>query len=303
VIGRDIYVSAAGSAMDFYTRPGLDGKGAARIHTDTEGDFTAVTVWQGYAVFFKEGRVCRLLGSRADSLTLQESTGVGIPAPLGDTLCEVGDALYYCAAGGVYRYRGQEPERVASFGGLGVTAGCGGTDGSAYYLSVQTSNGPRMSLYLPDEGVWYPEDGTRAAAMLTYGGFLCVQDGEGRLWMTSSDGRWPACPFDETAQAGQIASSVTLTADRFGEPAGFRLTGVSIRATGAVGGTLRVWGTYTAGERTETCLLATYAGGFSDRLLRVPLIPRLCDGVTLRLDMTGDWVLHAVTRVYETLPL
>jgi hypothetical protein len=301
VIGRDIYVSAAGSATDFYTRPGTEGKGAARISTDTEGDFTALTVWQGYVVFFKEGRIYRLLGSRADSFTLQDHTDVGIPAPLGDTLCEVGGALYYCAAGGVYRYRGQEAERVSSLGGLCALAGCGGTDGYAYYLSVQTSDGPRMSLYLPEEGVWYPEDGMRAAVMLTFGGFLCAQDGEGRLWLTSSDGRRPACPFDEVAQTGAVRASMTLAADHFAEPESFRLTGLGIRATGAAGGTLRVWATYTAGEATETCLLAAYQGGFSGRLLRVPVIPRLCDGVTLRLEMAGDWVIHAISREYEPL--
>jgi hypothetical protein len=301
---KSIYVSAEGSATDFFSSKGSDGRGAVILSADGEGDLTACAPWQGYVIFFKSDRVYKLLGNRADSFVLQERTAVGIPGALAGTLCEVGGELYYCSGGCVFRYRGQDPEQGAPLVGGAATEGCAGSDGQAYYLAIPQSGADwRQYVYLPLREEWYAEDELYVVHMAQREGFLYLLGADGNVWMTSSDGRWPACPFDETAQAGQIASSVTLTADRFGEPAGFRLTGVSIRATGAVGGTLRVWGTYTAGERTETCLLATYAGGFSDRLLRVPLIPRLCDGVTLRLDMTGDWVLHAVTRAYETLPL
>ena len=301
VAGRDIYVSAAGSATDFFTRPGSDGLGALHIHTDTEGDFTALSPWQGYVVFFKEGRICRLLGSRADSMVLQDNRGVGIPSALADTLCEVGDALYYCAAGGVYRYRGQEPQRVCPVGEGGVSAGCGGTDGHASYLSAQTPAGWRMSLYLPEAEVWYPEDSTRATAMLTLGGFLAFSDGEGKVWLTASDGRSTPCVSNEITLGGIPTASATLATRHCEERDGFRLTGLCLRASAPAGSTLRVYGTYTAGEAVETCLLGEYAGGFADRLLRVPVIPRLCDGVTLRLDMAGEWVIHEVLEEYETM--
>ena len=52
-------------------------------------------------------------------------------------------------------------------------------------------------------------------------------------------------------------------------------------------------------EDTEEVLLGEFDGGMTDRLLRVPLLPRPCDGSVLRLEMAGDWVIHAVMRTYE----
>ena len=41
------------------------------------------------------------------------------------------------------------------------------------------------------------------------------------------------------------------------------------------------------------------AGNITDRLLRFPVTSRPCDGVRLRIAMSGDWVIHAVMREYE----
>lgn len=136
IIGKEIYVSGAGSATDFYSRSVGDGKHPVILRCESGGDFTALSPWQGYTVFFKPDRICKLLGSRSDSFTLQESQGAGIPEGFGDTLREVGNSLYYVSFGGVYRYRGQEPERVSSFGAVTVTEGHGGSDGSVYCLSL-----------------------------------------------------------------------------------------------------------------------------------------------------------------------
>jgi hypothetical protein len=58
----------------------------------------------------------------------------------------------------------------------------------------------------------------------------------------------------------------------------------------------------TAGKDTDgrtTVLLGRAEGAMVDRLLRFPVTPRRCDGVRIGLRMTGDWTIHAVTRVYE----
>lgn len=299
IIGKEIYVSAAGSATDFYSRPVGDGKHPVILRCESGGDFTALSPWQGYMVFFKSDRVCKLLGSRSDSFTLHEGCGVGIPEELADTLCEVGNSLYYASFGGVYRYRGQEPERVSSFGEVTVTGGHGGSDGAVYCLSLTAGGEERMSLLLPEEGIWYPEDDLAAGCILGHEGFLYLQDGEGNIWKTSPEGRVTGCGFTEREIKGALVSSATLTPDRFGEPDGYRLTGLAIRATGVLGGTLRVLIRYD--ESSEEILLGEFSGGVTDRLLRIPLIPRPCDGSALRLEMTGDWVIHAILRTYERM--
>lgn len=304
ILGREVYVSGAGSATDFYSRPVGDGKHPVILRSDTDGDFTALTSWQGYTVFFKSDRICKLLGGRSDSFTLHDAPAVGIPAAMADTLCEVGDALYYASDSGVYRYRGQEPERISGWNGVTVESGCGGSDGVAYYLAVKTPAGHRLSLYLPDQGVWYPEDALDARSMLRQNGFLLLQSADGRIRKTASDGRAAGCRFDERQDGGLLTARVTLPADHRGEPYGYRLTGLFIRATGAAGGCLRVLARIAPrggdlGE--EDLLLGQFEGGVTDRLLCLSPLPRPCDGMTLTLEATGDWVIHSLAREYELM--
>lgn len=297
IAGKEIYISGAGSATDFYSRSVGDGQNPVTLRCEGGGDFTALSPWQGYTVFFKSDRICKLLGSRSDSFTLHVNVGAGIPAGLADTLCEVGNALYYASFGGVYRYRGQEAERVSSFGAVTVTSGHGGSDGEVYCLALTTEGGERVSLLLPEDGAWYPEDSLSVGAVLGHEGFLYLQDGEGNIWKASSEGRETGCAFDERQSKGAVVSSAILAPDHYGEPDGYRLVGLAVRATGAVGGALRVFIRYD--EDTEEALLGEFTGGMTDRLLRIPLLHRPCDGSVLRLEMTGDLVIHAVLRTYE----
>lgn len=297
IAGKDIYVSGVGSATDFYSRPVGDGKHPLRLRRECGGEFTAVSPWQGYVVFFKSDRIYRLLGNRSDSLTLQESTGVGIPRGFEHTLCEVGNDLYYASHGGVYRYCGQAPQRLASFGEVTVTGGRGGSDGTVYFLSLITKEGAQNSLLMPRTGVWYPEDRLRLGGILSHSGFFYLQDEEGTLWKTSYEGRETGCAYDEWAVKGGGVTRVTFAPDHYREPEGYRPVGLAIRATGGEGGTLRCFLRYD--EEEQEVLLGELPGGGRDHLYRLPLLPRLCDSSTLRLELWGDWVIHALMCTYE----
>jgi hypothetical protein len=276
---------------------------------DSEGRITACKTWQGYVVFFKSDRICKLMGSRSDSLTLQDRPAVGLTARLAGTLCEVAGDLYYLAESGVYRYRGQEPERISTVGADGVRGGLGGTDGDTYYLAVKRKGELwRMYSYVPQTGLWYAEDELHPAAMLCRDGFLCVQDAEGFLWRTSSDGRNTVCVEDERARFGEIDATVVIPPDYGFQPEGCRPVGISLRATakdGEVTPTLEVFAEYALGsagqdaDGSREISLGICKGPMTDRLLKFPLVPRPCDGVRIRLAMTGDWVIHEVTREYE----
>lgn len=306
IVGRDLYVSAAGSALDFYSRQDRDGQGPAILPSDTEGDFTACAAWQGYVICFKADRICKLVGSRSDSFGWQDSAAVGIPDRLADTLCEVDGALCYCAAGGVYRYRGQQPVRIASAGERTLTDGHGGTDGARYYLALETRDGLwRQCVYHPEDGMRYDEDDLCPADMLCRDGFLWIQDGDGYIWMTSSDGRMGETSVDERTAKGAVRASVTLAPDYTYFPDGCRPTAVMLRATADAGATLEVWGDYADGrvgkdaDGTAEVILGSFTGRMQDRWLRIPLKPERCDGMHLRLIMTGGWVIHEIIREYE----
>jgi hypothetical protein len=300
IAGRSIHVSAAGSATDFYSRSVGDGGHAATLVSDTEGDFTALSPWQGYVVFFKADRVCRLLGNRADSLTVSEAGGAGIPARLASTLCEIGGALYYHGEAGVYRYGGQSPQLLGLPCTGAVTAGCGGTDGRVYYLSLASGAGWVQYVYCPETGIWLAEDALAPVGAVHLHGFCCFQDGEGTLLLAASDGRRPPCVFDERSESGPVRGRVTLRPLALFEPAGGYAVTLCLRASGETGGRLRVLLSYSDGEygldpaNAEAHEVACFTGPMTERLLRVPLVPRRCDAVTVRLETEGAWTVHGL---------
>ena len=306
ICGREVYISAAGSATDFYSNSGRDGRGPAVLRADTEGDFTACASFLGCVICFKANRICKLMGSRSDSFVLQDTAAVGVPAYLANTLCEIGGALWYCSDSGVYRYGGQQPERVAPAGGRHLIGGCGGSDGHSYYLTTETLDGVwQQYLYDPEERCWYAEDDLHPAAMLCRDGFLWIQDGEGYVWLTASDGRMAVTSFDERSVRGPVVSSVTLRPDYGLLPEGCRPTGIFIRATAESGAELEVLADYADGrvgmdaDGRGGVSVGYFKGPMTDRLLRIPLTPRLCDGMGLRLHMKGEWVIHEILRQYE----
>lgn len=308
IAGKSVYISAAGSGMDFYSKGQPDGKDPVILQASSEGDLTACAPWQGYVVFFKTDRICKLLGTRADSFTLQERPGVGPSARLADTLCEVGGDLYYLAEGGVYRYRGQEPERISPVGDAGVQDGAGGTDGVAYYLAVRDgSGGRRLYCYLPEEGRFHPEDNLAVSSMIGWDGFLCIQDSAGRLWKSSCDGRNTGTAADERSVSGPVRASVILPPDYGFQPDGCRLAAVSVRVTGGPSSALEVFAEYADGASKKDAdgsawvSLGGLAGKATDRLCRFPLTPHTCDAVRIRLAMTGDWTVHEVIKEYERI--
>ena len=305
--GRDVYVSREGSATDWYSRDS-DGTGPALLHTGTEGNFTACTPWQGYVIFFKSDEICKLMGARSDTFSLQDSGGVGIPAHLADTLCEVNGDLYYHGEGGVYRYRGQDSERLYATGEDVVTGGYGGTDGIAYYLSLERGGkDARLYVYSPELRLRYAEAGSQIAFMGHWKGCVWMQASDGYLLISASDRPVGEGIGDERLVYGELTASVTSETDHAPDPAGFRLAAVYIRATAPLGGSLTVKASYGVG-RTGTDVqpeggevLGTFAGGMEDRLLRLPVRGPLCDSVSLTLLMRGEWVIHSIMREYERL--
>ncbi len=312
--GKTIYISAAGSAFS-WVGSRLDGRGAATMTVDGKGDLTACAPWQGYMMFFKSDCICKLLGSRSDSFQLQVIQAPGIPAELSNTLCELAGDLYYHTALGVYRYGyGRAfPERVGTLPVGPIIEGAGGTDGRCYYLCVWTGSAgelpcPHLYLYAPEQSAWYAEDAPPIKHMLYMEGFLCAQETNGRLWLCCSDdrdrphGHLP----NECEQNGPVPSSVTFAPDHTFEPDECRLTGLCLRATSAPGGEMRVLATYASGRigrdadaDAEPVELARIEGGMTDRLLRIPVMGPLCDSVTLRLEMVGEWEIASLVREYE----
>lgn len=299
---KQMYVSAVGTPFNWYAPTPDTADAPVTFRCDAGGNFTACTSWQGYPIFFKSDRICRLAGGDSDSYSLLEMTVPGIPASLSRTLCTIGGDLYYRSADGVYRYGGQHPVRVGTLPEDDISGGVGGTDGRSYYLSVPgVGTTRRQYVYDPVSERWYIETSHIPVASVTHNGLHYSQASDGYLWVSTSDGRSTGCSLRE----GTLSSWVSFDPEHPAEPDLARPVALYIRATGETDATLTVRAALSDG-RTPTDasfagapVLASFRGAMTDRLLRIPLHLPPADGMTLRLDMTGSWVIHAIIREYE----
>lgn len=295
-VGDRIYVSAQGSGTDFYSPDAKSGLDPAILSIGVEGTVTACSPWQGYVIFFTEDRILRLMGSRPDSFSLCDGGRVGIPAALSDTLCEVDGGLYFLSHGGVYRYRGQEATRVAAVGETVFTDGQGGTDGVCYYLCV-TANGVKQTwVYAPKRDAWYPEDDVAVGCFARHGGFACMQSGDGFVWITSSEGREPSVNGREEMNVGLIRSELVT------RPlcASFPETSCPVEVVARVScngvGSLEIYASYDGGEEIR---IGQFNGNRAKSVIRMPMPVASAYGVSLRLVMTGEWVISSVSCGFD----
>lgn len=315
-----IFVCEAGNPFNWYAADPDNAENApVSFQTGTDTPFTACIAWQGYPTFFKQDRICRLVGrstgytsdtARTSSLALSDLPAPGVGKGMAATLCEVGGALYYCADCGIYRYAGSYPTRIDGELAGHLSGRCAGTDGRGYYLSCAVNNSGRMLLYRPDmekQGGWFEENGMslcamskRAAPLASGQGSAClVQKSDGSLWAMRSFA--PAITSGTTeAEAG---SAYTSTAE-FGDdltcmPKGGRLLSVTLRAKGGTGAEMTVKCRREDSDTWDT--LDKLSGTGRTDLYRIPVLPHAAGWYRLRLEMSGDWTVYDIWREVEQI--
>ncbi len=292
---REIYASELGNARNFSVFEGLSGDSYA-VTVGSEGDFTACCSYLGSPVFFKEGEMIVISGSRPASFTMNSYSVRGVPKHSPDGVCVTGDVLYYVSSDGVYAYNGSSAVCVSDDLGDEVSElRCAVLfgDGDMLYLSALKEDMPIQYTYDIKRRIWHRADTERVIGCIKY-----------------PDASLAAC-YD-----GEKATLVTL--DR-GIPRDYPLTGATALdnewywETGDISYStdkkyLRKLSLDTSCEG-ESRLYISYdgedfieAGSFSPHTRgsrRITVFPRRCDYFRLRMEGKGDMMLYAITRETE----
>lgn len=304
--GRTIYASKLGDASNFYVFDGLSSDSYA-IESGSAGDFTGAAVCMGMPTFFKENEIFCIYGTRPMNYELERQVGYGVAPQAQDTVFPVGSGLFYLSRAGVCSYAGSRPEVVSiplgcSFEGYA----CSGGDMRRYYFSGKESGG-RQSLFVYDSlyGLWHREDASEAFGFAFLQGRLYMLTASGDLWQIltgDEEGESELPDFGLAREEGTVesdlatlASSVTFSEifmDRTEHKGITRLAlsldlpaGASIKAYLSYdGGAYQLVGEGKSEELSSPCLL--------------PLIPRRCERMRLKLEGIGDWTLRGVSVEY-----
>lgn len=261
----------------------------------SDGPWTGAANFLGSPVFFKEGHIHRVYGSLPSQYSIADTVCQGVQAGSERSLVNIGNVLLYKSQTAVCAYDGSMPSEVSeAMGNESYTEAVAGGVGYRYYISMLDENKqPVLFTYDLKRGLWHKEDGLRPQCWCSAGKDLfCIEEQTGRILSVTGAGEAEADPVEWEVVTGEIglqkaATTYTTTV----MPEEKYISKLHLRMQMEENAQVEVWLQYDGAEVWEKA--ATLHGGGRLRSFTLPIRPKRCDW--LRLKLTG----RGVTRVYS----
>ena len=280
--GDTVYASALGDLRRWNVFDGLS-TDSWTVRAAEDGDFTAIAVFSGTVLLFKENRIYKLYGSLPENFRLVSGPSLGVRAGCARSVSAAGERLYFLSPRGVAVTSGGTPVCLSGpLGGERFAAAVGGSDGERYYVSASDGAG-QTHLYAYDDArsLWHREDGLDVLAFARLDGTLYAQCRSGALWALGDP---PESLTGQTEAAFDSLAVLTPLASVIG---GCTLTRVIPEAELEPGASLAVDVSFDGGQ-FQNCGAVTASGG-GTAFLPAPI--RRCRRFRLRLRGRGQWRL------------
>lgn len=290
-----IYACKLGDPTNWFSYRGIAADSYA-VTVGSDGAFTGAATCMGYALFFKENTLHKLYGSKPSDFQLSSLRCRGVAKGAARSLCVINETLYYLSPDGVMAWDGSIPTKVSTALDparlRNVKSALGGALDGRYYLHLVRGGGEaqavRLLVYDTERGLWQEED-VCSYEMAGSGGQLYLWDGKA-IWAADADRE------ENWQQAGGIEDGVSfeLVSGDIGldSPEELYLSRLTLRLEAGVKSRIEVAVSYDSGA-WETLAQLTADGR---RCFDIPLVPRRCGSLRLRLKGRGQLTLRSLTR-------
>lgn len=282
---NEIYASKLGDFKNWNSFRGISTDSyVASIGAD--GPFTGAASFLGRPVFFKENAMIEVSGGYPAQYRVQTTPCDGVRAGCEKSTALVDNVLYYRSCNGICAYDGSLPVPVGQALGQAdyrnaVAGGCG----SKYYISMEDEAGWHLFVYDAARRLWHREDELRAKSFCTWRNRLFCLDADGSFFpMTDPEGT-ETVPW--MATTGPMGLSL---------PGSKYISRLNLRLSVAPGATVRLSARYDHSPRWEPLYAIT---GTDLRSFTVPIRPKRCDHMMLRLEGTGMVKVYSLTEYIE----
>ena len=251
----------------------------------TDGQFTGAVTHLGFPVFFKETCLHKVYISSAGAHQIQDTACRGVQKGCHRSLAIVNEVLYYKSRSAVCAYDGSLPVEIsAALGEVHYSEAVAGGHGNLYYISMKDANAFHLFCYDTAKNMWHREDNTQVDAFCSCRGEMYYIDHADGHIKTVSGGEDPVLWMAETGLIG-----ITLPDQKY-------VSRLLLRAAMDVGATARVYGQYDSSGVWE--LLCSLAGS-SLRSFQIPIRPKRCDHMRLRIEGDGNIKIFSITKTIE----
>ena len=284
---NEIYASKLGDFKNWNCFMGLATDSYA-ASCGTDGQFTGAITHMGYPLFFKENCVHKVYGNYPANFQIQTTACRGVQKGCHKSLAIVNEVLYYKARSGICAYDGSLPTEASyALGNEAYSEAVGGAHGNKYYVSMKDVMGQwNLFVYDTAKGMWHKEDDFKAESFCSCRNELyaiCCGDiiamlGSGEDY--EGDLEW-------MVQTGEIGIS---------SPDMKYISRLTVRMAMDIGSEVRFFAKYDFCDAWEPLFSLR-----SDNLrsFSLPIRPKRCDNVKLRIEGVGLAKIYSITKTIE----
>jgi len=286
---NEIYASKLGDFKNWNCFMGLSTDSYV-ASCGTDGQFTGAVTHLGYPLFFKEGYVHKVYGNYPSNYQIQTTACRGVEKGSQDSLAIVNEVLYYKGKNGICAYDGSLPSEVSYvLGGEGYRLAVGGAHGNKYYVSMQDAAGEwNLFLYDTEKRLWHKEDGLHVDAFCSCRGEMyCIEHDSKKILALLGSGTAYEEDIEWRAETGEIGIS---------SPDMKYVSRLTIRMSMDIGAVMKIFVKYDLENEWE---LLGEIRGTSLRSFSIPVMPRRCDHLKLKLEGTGMCKIYSITKTIE----
>lgn len=259
------------------------------VSLGSDGQFTGAITHAGYPLFFKENCLHKVYGQIPANFSVQTTACRGVQKGCQRSMAIVNEILYYKARHAVCAYDGSLPvEASAALGEDRYENAVAAAHGNKYYISMSKTTSGERSLFVYDtaKGVWHKEDEIPARFFCSCRDELyCATEEEKIIAMLGSGDA-----YEDTVswmfETGILGGSL---------PEKKYLVKLNIRLVLEYGSSISILAQYDSVGAWENLGFIT---GTDLRSFTIPVKPRRCDHLRLRVEGEGKGMVFSITKTY-----
>ena len=284
---NEIYASKLGDFKNWNCFMGLSTDSYA-ASCGTDGQFTGAITHMGYPLFFKENCVHKVYGNYPANFQIQTTACRGVQKGCEKSLAIVNETLFYKARSGVCAYDGSLPTEVSyAMGNEAYSDAVGGSHGNKYYISMKDADGEyHLFVYDVAKGMWHREDDLKVDCFCSCRGELYAT-ANGKIITMLGSGSKDLADVEWMAETGEIGIS---------SPDMKYVSRITLRMSMDIDAEVGIYAQYDFSDEWELqCVLR------SDNLrsFSIPIRPKRCDYMKLRIEGVGAAKVYSITKTIE----
>ena len=260
------------------------------VSLGSDGQFTGAITHAGYPLFFKEACLHKVYGQIPANFQVQTTVCRGVQKGCSRSLAIVNEILYYKARHAVCSYDGSLPvEMSAALGEERYDNAAAAAHGNKYYISMAKTGTEERSLFVYDtaKGMWHKEDDLSAYLFCSCRDELYCATEDGRILAMLGSGSSCEDAVPWMMETGILGASL---------PEKKYLVKLNIRLVLEFGSSMRILAQYdSVGPWVDLGFLT----GTDLRSFVIPVKPRRCDHLRLRIEGEGKCMIFSITKTYS----